>query len=460
MSDCDILSITSCLYLSTNPKRLLPTLAENSPQLIREICEYLVYPWSIKKILEESLYGFNAFEIQKVIVRLCLSKYKSKNFAKKLFNFYQRHAQMDINNAIPSGVENVKNIKARAAAQNMLGHLYRRACGVPQNLQKAFECYLASATSGDAGGQLGLSQLYLFGSGTQKNEQLAIKWCKLSAEQGNIDAQTMMGDIFYGVYKSTSRDGVEASKWYRLSADRGDARAKYRLGSILIGHDSDDNYNFVEGIKQIECSAELGYFSAKTALGEIFYREKRYEEALPFIKFAAERNFPLHMCLLAICNTLGQGMSKNYVEAKKWLKKLGTVEKEEKEEVPDWNYLMDKLKRLPFKMTMDTVDDVDLLEYIVSVTGEHESETILKKSAIRTFNAPRNTEIMFAFLHAGVSPNHLQHVDKDVRELKQLKRLLLTGSGESEIVAFTNILPLPLLFIIGSYLPWFSMLEI
>ena len=50
-----------------------------------------------------------------------------------------------------------------------------------------------------------------------------MKWFRLSAEQGNADAQGNLG-LIYVTGQGVTQDFKEAAKWYRLAAVQGNAR--------------------------------------------------------------------------------------------------------------------------------------------------------------------------------------------------------------------------------------------
>ena len=73
--------------------------------------------------------------------------------------------------------------------------------------------------------------MYAEGDGIPKNYEEALKWFRLSAEQGNIGAKTNLGwmhDYGYGV----PQDRKEAIRLYRHSAELGNIYAQYNLGII------------------------------------------------------------------------------------------------------------------------------------------------------------------------------------------------------------------------------------
>jgi uncharacterized protein len=56
-----------------------------------------------------------------------------------------------------------------------------------------------------------------------------VRWYKLSAEQGNADAQYNLGYCFDNG-EGVEEDKVEAVRWYKLSAEQGNADAQHNLG--------------------------------------------------------------------------------------------------------------------------------------------------------------------------------------------------------------------------------------
>lgn len=62
-------------------------------------------------------------------------------------------------------------------------------------------------------------------SDTEKN----ISWHIRAAEAGNIEAQFLLGVIYYEG-ENTARDFKEAIRWYQAAAEQGHAEAQYNLG--------------------------------------------------------------------------------------------------------------------------------------------------------------------------------------------------------------------------------------
>jgi TPR repeat protein len=124
----------------------------------------------------------------------------------------------------------------------------------------------------------------------------AILYCRLSADQGYVPAQCLLGYMF-SVGNGVATNEEEAVKWFRISADLGFAPAAryYRL------------------------AADQGYASAQHSMG-IRYRtgsgvEKDEREAIRWTRLSAGQGFTEGIGSLGYCYSLGIGIAKDYIEA-------------------------------------------------------------------------------------------------------------------------------------------------
>ena len=53
-----------------------------------------------------------------------------------------------------------------------------------------------------------------------------------AAEQGNVDAQLALGDMYHNGEGGVPQDDKEAVNWYRKAAEQGDAEAQYNIGMM------------------------------------------------------------------------------------------------------------------------------------------------------------------------------------------------------------------------------------
>jgi TPR repeat protein len=97
----------------------------------------------------------------------------------------------------------------------------------------------------------------------EKDEVEAGKWYHKAAEQGDVHAQSFLGNC-YDEGIGVEKDEVEAVKWFRKAAEQGDTSAQFFLGSC---------YNEGKGMEKDEIEA-YAYFNL-AAITAAFAREKR-----------------------------------------------------------------------------------------------------------------------------------------------------------------------------------------
>jgi hypothetical protein len=117
-----------------------------------------------------------------------------------------------------------------------LGKRHLSGTGVPQDYQKARECFQRAAEIGNAEAQYLLANMYDKGEGAPQNYFEALKWYRLAADQGNAIARFSVG-VFYRDGLGVPQDYREAAKWIRLAADQGFDEAQFNYGVMhLYGH--------------------------------------------------------------------------------------------------------------------------------------------------------------------------------------------------------------------------------
>jgi hypothetical protein len=82
--------------------------------------------------------------------------------------------------------------------------------------------------------------MYDEGQGVAQDYKEAVKWYRLSAEQGDALAQFNLGLMYYEG-QGVPQDNKEAVKWWRLSAEQRNERAQVNL--VLMHDDSLDYLN-------------------------------------------------------------------------------------------------------------------------------------------------------------------------------------------------------------------------
>jgi TPR repeat protein len=85
------------------------------------------------------------------------------------------------------------------------------------------------AAGGDPRAQYMLGLLYHRGRGLPQDHHEAVNWFHRAADQDDAAAQFYLG-IMFSEGQGVRQDHVEAAKWFRRAADLGDAYAQYNLG--------------------------------------------------------------------------------------------------------------------------------------------------------------------------------------------------------------------------------------
>jgi len=121
---------------------------------------------------------------------------------------------------------------------------------------------------------------------TQEKVRNVTKW----AEQGYVEAQYLLGMLYFDQGKGIPQDYQEALKWFRKSAEQGFVEAQFNLGVIYrdgYGVPKDDQ----EAIKWWRKSAEQGHSDAQTNLGVMYHNgegvPKDYVLAYKWVNLAA-----------------------------------------------------------------------------------------------------------------------------------------------------------------------------
>lgn len=90
------------------------------------------------------------------------------------------------------------------------------------------------ANQGNVNAQTMLGAMYEGGIGVAQDYKAAVRWYRLAADQGNAIAQLNLG-MLCDSGRGVPQDYKEAAKWFRLAAAQGFPRAQYNLG-VMYGN--------------------------------------------------------------------------------------------------------------------------------------------------------------------------------------------------------------------------------
>ncbi len=164
------------------------------------------------------------------------------------------------------------------------------------------------------------------GEAVNGQESERFKETKIEAEQGDAEAQNLLGWMYeYG--RGVAEDKVEAAKWFRKAAKQGYARAQHWLGLTYYKGDGVPR-DYEEAVKWFRKAAEQGEgcsISTRQSqhwLGQMYYKgdgvPRDYEEAAKWYRKLAEQGDAVAQYNLGQMYYFGDGMPKNFIEAYAW----------------------------------------------------------------------------------------------------------------------------------------------
>lgn len=135
---------------------------------------------------------------------------------------------------------NTREAKALALAnqgcaieQTKLGMMYYTGKGVPKrDYAKAAKWFRKAAEQGDAQAQYMLGQMNIHGQNIPRNCKEAKKWLQMAAVQGYVQAQYWFG-MMYVVGEGVPRNLTNAKKWLQMAADQGHYNARQHLQCLI-----------------------------------------------------------------------------------------------------------------------------------------------------------------------------------------------------------------------------------
>ncbi len=229
-------------------------------------------------------------------------------------------------------LELIKNAAetGESVAQFVLGIMYANGHGVIWNDIEPVRWYRLSAEQGNEKAQCNLGFMYQNARGVERKDYVeAIKWYKLSAKLGNGIAQLNQGLIYLeDAYTPLHPKGI---KLLRLSAEQGNAEAQFELGVYCFttgtyGIEQD----IQEGLRLFQSSSEQGHAEAQCILGEMHLKndfgiKQDYQEAKRLLQLSAEQGHAGGQYTLGRMYRYGEITNEDedfsyYKEAAKWYK--------------------------------------------------------------------------------------------------------------------------------------------
>ncbi|KAI3659799.1 hypothetical protein MP638_002756 [Amoeboaphelidium occidentale] len=185
-----------------------------------------------------------------------------------------------------------------SVALHYLGLMRLNGKGLPKDEKLAAKFFKDSADAGYAEAQFQLALMHEFGrGGMQKDDKAAFKYYKLSADQGNVDAACNLGAFYETGRGSTNGPNYQmAVKYYRIAADKDDGDALGNLAAMYEnGRGVKEDIN--EAVKLYEKAAQQQNDEAQFNLAKIFEVGKgpvkpQKSKAIKYYKMADGNGYP------------------------------------------------------------------------------------------------------------------------------------------------------------------------
>ena len=205
------------------------------------------------------------------------------------------------------------------AAQTLLGEIYSRGLGVPQNLKEAARWYKASAESGNPEGQFRYAMMLLDGKEVAPDADKAKAMMKAAAEKGLPLAEYNFAQML--IEASPTGGFVDAMPYFAKAADAGVPDAQYAMAQL---------YEYGKGVETDPAQARTWLHEAAvggSAIAQVEYGiwlingkggPAQPQDGFGFLKFAAERGNPIAINRIAHLFKDGIGTTPDPLEAAKW----------------------------------------------------------------------------------------------------------------------------------------------
>jgi len=136
--------------------------------------------------------------------------------------------------------------------------------------QTALKKFSNAAKNDTVVAQYFLGEMYIDGSGVERNVEKAMFWYELAAKQGYAKAQYRLGFIFrsYDEYGGKSKENKLAVYWYEKAAKQGDDYAQWHLA--LLHHTVPEVEDYKKALYWYTKSAEQANIWAQRNLGDLY----------------------------------------------------------------------------------------------------------------------------------------------------------------------------------------------
>lgn len=178
-----------------------------------------------------------------------------------------------------------------------------------------------------------LAFYYFYILGIEAGYKEGVKWLTKAAENGNVDAQYFLGDLYLYPNPYVEPNEAEGLKWGEKASQNGNFHSTYELMNYYYGHDMYDQA--MQYAKRFEQQTERVFIpNLQCWIGMRFYDKKNFTEAFNYFRESSKGGDMDGLFMEGYCFFNGQGTNQNYREAiNLWQKGA------DKENIPSLYYL-------------------------------------------------------------------------------------------------------------------------
>jgi TPR repeat protein len=215
--------------------------------------------------------------------------------------------------------------KGSKTAPTLLGQLYEKGLGVPQDFNKAAEWYAKGAALGDVDAQFALGVMLVEGRGIKQNKSQAAQSFEIAAKKDHPVALYNLA-LIYASGSEREKDLKKSAQLLERSANLGYAPAQYDLAGFYKEGMNQGGNGVVPDNKKatywLGKAAENGHTNAELEYGIALFRgsgvPKDVKKGAAFIRRAANKGNPVAQNRMAVACRTGVGVKRDLVEAAKW----------------------------------------------------------------------------------------------------------------------------------------------
>ncbi len=159
--------------------------------------------------------------------------------------------------------------------------------------------------------------------GQRGDEDEVLQMLVLQAEQGHLESQVTLAELYYWGARGMERDQAAAAQYWDMAAAQGDVPSMSALGGLYLKGEGVEQSNET-ALYWFEKAAEHEHVRALNGLGAMYFQangvERNYTKAFHYLeRAAATRQDGDSMFNLAHCYREGQGTNQSWEKATAWL---------------------------------------------------------------------------------------------------------------------------------------------